>query len=62
MERRVSVSHMIVASSFFRVYLLFSSVAESLPVFPSSREDLARASKTLIVTRREGGKAGPGSL
>lgn len=41
---------------------VFSSVAENLPLFLSSREDLARASKTLIVTRREGGKAGSGSL
>lgn len=54
--------HMIVASSFFRVHFLFSSVAENLPVFPSSQEDLARANKTLIVTRREGSKAGSGSL
>lgn len=46
----------------FMFLFCHSNLPVSLLFQEEAREDLARASKTLIVTLRKGGKAGPGSL
>jgi len=49
-------------ASFAFVYCSPVAVICRFPLRSRDLRYLARASKTLIVTRREGGEAGPGSL